>query len=304
MHDTRLQQGQPFVTVQIGAYDGYSNDPFSWAFFRGSPAPIAAHAGGPMANWVGVLVEPLYTEQLQRTYEGYDAFGVNMSQLKFVRSVISDRCQMNNRGDKYTKFFKVQYSKDRCPFDKPWLQQISGSNETLLRLEFRDKYADCVKELVLPCQSVADLLGATLGVPSRARPLCCLRPTDPGARVGRQQCGLSSRHSSATVSLPWIDVVVIDAEGSDGAVVNMLLSELCPTLWPAAIVFEDKVARYHGFDANAVLERLRSSGYYVMLVGEDAMALRIDKDNKIFNNMTVQRRRQPSISDRKTSIVH
>jgi hypothetical protein len=87
------------------------------------------------------------------------------------------------------------------------------------------------------------------------------------------------------------DVFIIDTEGFDGNVIYMTLKELCSSLWPSIIIYEDKVLRSkaqkdnrvvgddeeeaHTEEADNVIDFLEQNGYYVLLLGEDAIALRV-----------------------------
>lgn len=97
------------------------------------------------------------------------------------------------------------------------------------------------------------------------------------------------------------DVFIIDTEGFDGNVIFMTLKELCPSLWPTIIIYEDKIMRTssrtdnvvhrastHAVEneeeeietddteeADNVIDFLEQHGYYVLLLGEDAIALRV-----------------------------
>jgi hypothetical protein len=80
------------------------------------------------------------------------------------------------------------------------------------------------------------------------------------------------------------DVLIIDTEGFDGNVVYMTLRELCSDIWPTIIIYEDKVLRpnqdeegedYDTEAADNVIDFLEQHGYYVLLLGEDVIALRV-----------------------------
>jgi hypothetical protein len=90
------------------------------------------------------------------------------------------------------------------------------------------------------------------------------------------------------------DILIIDAEGFDGNVIYMTLRELCSSLWPTIIIYEDKVLRSKSQpdnsldhieeaeeeerdteEADNVIDFLEQHGYYVLLLGEDAIALRV-----------------------------
>lgn len=78
------------------------------------------------------------------------------------------------------------------------------------------------------------------------------------------------------------DVFIIDAEGYDGNIIYMTLQELCPQLWPTIIIYEDKVLRRMHYpdnviteEADSVIDFLEQHGYYVLLLGEDVIALRV-----------------------------
>lgn len=293
VHGSRQRHNQTFTTVQVGSFDGFSNDVFATTFLK--PAAVASTPLS-MSNWKGVLVEPVYMDRLRSTYGSYERNSdIDIANIKFIESVISNDCSTTDSGRKVSTFFKVERGRN-CNSRNLWLDQISGLNESLLRAELKGKYTDCVTEHKLPCSTVIDLLKEALlermdlELPSDR--LCCSSVTANMDNSGRQKCTLPNRDGEIVfVPLPWIDAFIIDAEGADAAIVDMILTELCPALWPATIVYEDKVGRYHGLDMDGVLLKLAHSGYYTMLVGEDVIAIKtLNYYNKYFNQMTTPKR--------------
>ena len=93
------------------------------------------------------------------------------------------------------------------------------------------------------------------------------------------------------------DILLLNGRGNENIIIYMTLRDLCSTLWPTIIIYEDKFLRNsrsvsnipgeilepvesgeHVLDtetADNVIDFLEQNGYYVLLVGENVVALRV-----------------------------
>ena len=93
------------------------------------------------------------------------------------------------------------------------------------------------------------------------------------------------------------DILLLNGRGNENIIIYMTLRDLCSTLWPTIIIYEDKILRNsrsvstipgkilepvesgeHVLDtetADNVIDFLEQHGYYVLLVGENVVALRV-----------------------------
>ena len=291
MHQYRLSLAETFNTVQIGAYDGYRNDLFAAAFFK---QPYSQ-----MTNWNGVLIEPVpgHMELLKSNYRRFsnNSTTFNFSSQYFLETIISDQCVQDSLGRKVSPFYIVRRNTDTCNSPHEWLEQISGVHQTILSNELKEHFDDCTIKMSLRCASIVDLIWEMLqgrdavvgaGMPTV---LCCTEDNSQNIRQ-RNNCQFDCGGRTKLISLPIVDVFLVDAEGSDDAIVRMILTKLCPALWPAIIIYEDKVGRYHNQDSNGLLKLLFDNDYYTILLGEDVIAIRVSYKNRFFDQMTFHNR--------------
>jgi hypothetical protein len=199
---------------------------------------------------------------------------VNPQYLHFSEHAIVPAKQVGVDGK--CTFYEVE-QKDLCPYkEKTWLKQAGGTNVEPLRLILGPDFNHCVNTIEVPCISPATLLrnsGLEL-VFDENTSTHCLKESVSAADEAR------------------VDILVVDVEGSDGAVINAYLEELCPKLWPAVILYEDKVMRgseLHRSNtttlADSVVENLEGRGYYVHIIGEDVIGFRVGYSIRDFKHM-------------------
>lgn len=297
------------MTVQIGCFDGYSNDAMSNALikpFMHGKNPVNSNGyRHSLSNWKGMLVEPVFMKRLKSNYKTFaEQVDLSLSNLYFVDKVVVPENYVSKNGS--CKFYKVPSKSKTCSSRLHWLPQISSFNETQLKMLFKDKYNDCVVTKNVPCVDFQSLvlqwplshgLRRRISTVTGKTELCCSSEAQRDSKYGRLACGTKSikydllQHRDNTnrkILLPFIDLLLIDTEGSDGDIVRMVLSQLCQQLWPAVIVYEDKVMRYNGNDANGIIKLLDEHGYYVLFVGEDVIALRSGyRNTKILKDIMI-----------------
>lgn len=98
-----------FYFIQVGANDGYTNDPV-YRYIR-------------LYDWNGILVEPqkeVFENELKETYRGFDG-------LRLVNAAIDDEC-----GSK--ELYKIGFS------DSKWATGLSSFNRETVKKQYRRGY--------------------------------------------------------------------------------------------------------------------------------------------------------------------
>mmetsp|Transcript_10018 Transcript_10018/g.15146 ORF Transcript_10018/g.15146 Transcript_10018/m.15146 type:complete len:438 (-) Transcript_10018:153-1466(-) len=298
LHYIRTNRNEFFNTIQIGCLDGISNDPFFKAVIRPHVPRSKPERGQweaySLAKWRGTLVEPAFMSSLNSTYQDVQNYtDLQLEQLHFISAAVSDPLSISSDG--FCSFYKVNTEHKKCAFKRTWYKQISGMRKEAYVKLFGDNYTYCVLEERVPCVTLGQVL--KLGgydVHHETSKLDTRIETYSGQHVGvwclsssgKQSSNLSSRSSSlhhGHIHSTRIDLLLVDVEGLDGDIVRSALNTLCPELWPAVIIYEDKVMRNYTSNyevedsgtADSVIEFLEQHGYYVMLAGEDAIAMRV-----------------------------
>jgi len=284
LHKLRNEQERELQIIQIGAMDGKTNDPLFHALYQPHLPDTGRSIFWPPYSLDGVfatLVEPVHMKELKETYSKWSAklADLHYENFRFVEKAINEDESINDEGN--CVFYTVA---DTCPMKMKWLSQISGLDPAPMKKVFKEKSDVCIQENTLPCVTISGLL-----VDSGHNITAQLSPSS------RQQQWCHPIHTEN--SKPMADVLVVDAEGFDGQVLTMVLKDLCPALWPAIIIYEDKILRESSRETNFVrseinintldddvldteeadnmIDFLEQRGYYVLLVGEDVMALRV-----------------------------
>jgi hypothetical protein len=278
LHKYTRDHNQKFVTVQYGCLDGKSNDPIYGALMKIEPRY-------PLDNWEGILVEPAFMDKLKVTYTSFaETYGVVLDQMRYAEGAINTPENIDSEGKCH--FYKVVPGGE-CPQKKEWMTQISGLSEKGLRGFFKKNFEKCVQDIQMRCWTPGQLLGehgfhmvhSTTTSPISYNKVLTAGSGDQSLYSGNVHCLDKSKQGG----LQKVDLLVVDVEGYDGELVKATLNELCPELWPAVILYEDKVVRYNSgvkhykstIEADDIIEFLEDRGYYCMLNGEDVVAMRI-----------------------------
>lgn len=278
LHKFTRDHDEMFVTVQYGCLDGRSNDPLYGALIKQPPQYS-------LSNWHGILVEPAFMDKLKLTYGSFAAInGVMLEQMKFAEGAINTPQNIDTEG--MCHFYKVVPGGE-CPLKKEWVSQISGLSENGLRGFFKQNFDQCVQDIRMRCWTPGQLLSEHGFNMIRSTAVSPFNFDKGSLSFGEEKTFYNGDKycldKSKLGGFRKIDLLVVDVEGYDGDLVMSTLNELCPELWPAAILYEDKVMRYNSkvkhhdstVEADNIIEFLESRGYYCMLNGEDVIAMRI-----------------------------
>lgn len=287
LHKYTRDNNQKFVTVQYGCLDGKSNDPVYGALMKLEPR-------FSLNNWEAILVEPAFMTKLKKTYEEFaNMYGVVPAQMRYAEGAINTPENIDSAGKCH--FYKVVPGGE-CPQKKEWMAQISGLSEKGLRGFFKGNFEKCVEDNQIRCWTPGQLLGEHGFHMQHSTATAPIALSAPQSSLLTQRAGAEARAEPSLYSgdvhcldrtraggLQKLDLLVVDVEGYDGELVKATLNELCPELWPAVILYEDKVVRFNSgvrhrrstIEADDVIEFLEDRGYYCMLNGEDVVAMRL-----------------------------
>ena len=256
--DYRVNRNEKLQTVQIGCFDGKSNDPIYEAFVRPHVLPkrtFSSPKNITLSDWKAILVEPIFMNALKSTYkEIYNATDALPCHFHFSSSIITDS-EDNIKNGECTFYDVAPKHKTNCTNAKDWLKQISGTKGDFIRKTLQNKFDDCVEVKQVKCLTLPQLFNEAGISITKSKDTSLYCSNDPLARV---------------------DMLVVDTEGTDGMIVVNYLKTMCKQLWPVLILYEDKVMRYHNtVSADDTIRFLEKSGYYIQLTGEDALAYHV-----------------------------